>query len=81
MGIDPADADEPAVSTLMATHNSLARRGSPYYQGHRWRRHLAGEMLRDGLAGTVCRQDGGTRAYRDVFTARSGKPIPEERMA
>jgi hypothetical protein len=25
----------------------------------------------------VCRLDGGTRAYRDVFTACSGKPIPD----
>jgi hypothetical protein len=33
--------------------------------------------VRDELAGTVCRQDGGTRAYRNVFTACSGKLNPD----
>jgi hypothetical protein len=29
----------------------------------------------------VCRQDGGTRAYRDVFTAGSGKPASDRAPA
>ena len=32
-------------------------------------------MVRNGLVETVCRQEGGARAYRDVFTARPETPF------